>query len=69
MNNANGFVLVSLFLTLWRYFTPCSTVCIISFEHVIAGWDEIRDNAMWNWVRKINPTGVNRALESCVLYN
>ena len=23
---------------LWTYFTPCSSVCIVSFEHVIAGW-------------------------------
>ena len=23
---------------LWTYFTPCSTVSIVNFEHVIAGW-------------------------------
>ena len=22
----------------WTYFTPCSAVSIINFEHVIAGW-------------------------------
>ena len=34
---ANGIVLVSLFLT-WTYFTPCTSVFIVHFEHVIAGW-------------------------------
>ena len=24
---------------LWTYFTPCSSVSIVNFEHVIAGWD------------------------------
>ena len=24
--------------TLWIYFTPCSSVTIANFEHVIAGW-------------------------------
>ena len=23
-------------------FTPCSSVSIVNFEHVIAGWDSIR---------------------------
>ena len=22
----------------WRYFTPCSTVSIVNFENIIAGW-------------------------------
>ena len=26
-------------LALWTYFTPCSSVSIVSFEHVIAGCD------------------------------
>ena len=21
------------------YFTPCSNICFVNFEHVIAGWD------------------------------
>ena len=25
---------------LWTYFTPCSSVSIVNFEHVIAGWVE-----------------------------
>ena len=24
---------------LWTYFTPCSSVSIVNFEHVIAGWE------------------------------
>ena len=32
--------LVFLFLTL-NVFTRCSSVCIVNFEYVIAGWDEI----------------------------
>ena len=32
--NVIGFVLVSL---LWRCFTPCFSVSIVNFEHVIAG--------------------------------
>ena len=31
--------LVSLLLTL-TYFTPCSSVCIVNFEQVKAGWLE-----------------------------
>ena len=31
-------VLVSLLLTL-NIFTPCSSVPVVNFEHVIAGWD------------------------------
>ena len=31
--------LVSLLLTL-TYFTPCSSVCIVNFEQVNAGWLE-----------------------------
>ena len=27
-----------LYGQLWTYFTLCSTVSIINFEHVIAGW-------------------------------
>ena len=34
-----GVVLVSLLLTL-NNFTPCSSVSIVNFEHVIAGWAE-----------------------------
>ena len=32
---------VSLMLTLklWTYFAPCSSVSIVNFEHVIAGWE------------------------------
>ena len=33
-----GVVLVSLLLTL-NIFPPCSSVSIVNFEHVIAGWD------------------------------
>ena len=32
--NVIGVVLMSL---LWRYFTPCSSVSIVNFEHVIVG--------------------------------
>ena len=28
-----------LYCQLWTYFTPCSSVSIVNFEHVIAGWD------------------------------
>ena len=35
-NDANGIVLVSFLLTL-NNFTPCSSVSIVNFEHVIAG--------------------------------
>ena len=34
---AIGIVLVSLLLTL-NIFTPCSSVFIVKFEHVIPGW-------------------------------
>ena len=27
-----------LYCYLWTYFTPCSSVSIVNFEHVIAGW-------------------------------
>ena len=27
-----------LYCLLWSYFTPCSTVSIVNFEHVIADW-------------------------------
>ena len=40
--HAIGVVLVSLLLTIvnfWIYFVPCSSVSIVTFEHVIAGWD------------------------------
>ena len=36
VNNKDGVVLVSLIL--WRYFTPCSSVFIVNFEQVNAGW-------------------------------
>ena len=36
--DVNGVVLVSLSLTL-NIFTPSSSVSIVNFEHVIAGWD------------------------------
>ena len=41
--NANGLVLVSLLLTL-NIFTPCSSVSIVKFEQVNAGWDAICKN-------------------------
>ena len=28
------------YCSLWAYFTPCSSVSTVNFEHVIAGWDE-----------------------------
>ena len=28
-----------LYCYLWTYFTPCSSVSIVNFERVIAGWD------------------------------
>ena len=34
-----GVVLVSLLLTLLTYFTPCSSVSIVHFKHVTAGWE------------------------------
>ena len=27
-----------LYCQLWTYFTPCSSVSIVNFEHVIVGW-------------------------------
>ena len=34
-----GVVLLSLSLTsIVNYFTPCSSVSIVNFEHVITGW-------------------------------
>ena len=27
------------------YFTPCSSVSIVNFEHVIAGWDDYYDTS------------------------
>ena len=27
-----------LYCYLWRYFTPCSSVSIVDFEHVNDGW-------------------------------
>ena len=36
-NDAFGVVLVSLLLT-WTYFTACSSVSIVNFQHVIADW-------------------------------
>ena len=36
-NDDNGVILVSLLLTL-NIFTPCSSVSIVNFQHVIAGW-------------------------------
>ena len=26
-------------LTIKVYFTPCSSISIVKFEHVVAGWD------------------------------
>ena len=34
-NDVTGVVLVSLLLT---YFTPCSSISIVNFEHIITGW-------------------------------
>ena len=31
-----------LYCYLWTYFTPCSSVSIVNFEQVIAGWDQKR---------------------------
>ena len=31
---------LALLLTFWVYFTPCSSVSIVNFEHVIADWEE-----------------------------
>ena len=28
-----------LIVILWTYLTPCSSVFIVNFEHVIASWD------------------------------
>ena len=36
-----------LYCKLWIYFTPCSSVFIVNFEHVIAGWD------LPNWVLQL----------------
>ena len=33
----DGVVLVSVLLN-WTYFTCCSSITIVNFEHVIAGW-------------------------------
>ena len=30
-----------LHCSLWTYFTPCSSVSIVNFKHVIAGWDAV----------------------------
>ena len=40
-----GVVLVSLLL-LWAYFTPCSSVSIVNFEHVISGLGVTIDNKL-----------------------
>ena len=37
-NDAIGIVLLFLLL-LWTYFTSCSSVSIVKFEHVSAGWN------------------------------
>ena len=37
VNNKDTVVLVSLILTL-NNFKPCSSVSVVNFEHVIAGW-------------------------------
>ena len=39
----NGVALVFLLLTL-TYFTPCSSVSILNFEHEIAGWASTTPN-------------------------
>ena len=41
VNKANGFVLVSLLLTS-TYFTLCSNVSVVNFEHVIASWAKVQ---------------------------
>ena len=36
---------------LWSYFTPCSSVSIINFEHVIAGWAYFRFLLLPAWIK------------------
>ena len=50
-------VLVSLLLTL-TYFTPCSTVSIVNFEHVIAGW------VIGNWLKLSDDNKSNLLLQT-----
>ena len=42
-----GIVLLSLLLT---YFTPCYSVSIVNFEHVIAGWVDTTFKDWYDWV-------------------
>ena len=28
-----------IYCYIWTYFTPCSSISIVNFEHVIAGWE------------------------------
>ena len=53
-NDANDVVLVSLLLTL-TYFTPCSSVSIVNFDHVIDGWDSatLEKKLRWEMLGKI----------------
>ena len=34
-----------LYCYIWTYFTPCSSVSIVIFEHVIAGWEATYEEA------------------------
>ena len=38
---------------LWTYFTPCSSVSFVNFEHVIAGWGKVCLQRSWKQDRLI----------------
>ena len=37
-----------LYYQLWTYFTACSSVSIVNFEHAIAGWERAHNNPLVN---------------------
>ena len=59
-------VLVPLLLNV-KYFTPCSRVSIVNFEHVITGWDfvsprkneTLAKNCLLNYVMPLIEVKVN----------
>ena len=32
----------------WTYFTPCSSVSVVNFDHVITGWEVCQAFPPWN---------------------
>ena len=47
------------------YFTPCSSVAIVKFEHVIASWESTLKFIIWIWNANLNLQSV----QSSIIYH